>query len=373
MDPLSSSSQPSFRTTPCRTKPLSHSPHPSFASIVSSALLGSPCENRDIADQRLAWGVPPLSYTLNSGPNCSANKELALGETPILNSSQQTHLDAIQSLLKDEAAPLNTFVVDACPSNKYTLDWGRLSRADNFCMRLNGAKAEDALVAAGAALANGTPSLYLVESRKELPWFLREADQSYPGLVQVLETAGKGPKDLAAAVGKANKRPLPSRTDSPQTFDNFLGCMMSGLSEQQYAEGRSHLQALNQTLKDKYDSPSNFCEGISVGNTNSFGSPKDSLMADLDAVRNAKNCVFYAYDDQSRPSGMWVELGAAVAWKKPCTLVIPNRQCLPPCLNQGQLPENLKIVEYRDHQHFLELLATPEGANMITGQGRAMP
>lgn len=367
MDPLSRT--PNCQPQVFRTKPESNADD--FGLIVSKAL-ASTSRTSNGAEQCLTTGVPPFFLTRNSNPNGYGNNDLALGEKPVLNSSQQSHLQSLKALLDDKAGSPNAFVVDDCLA-KPGLDWNHLGRSENFSMRLKGAKAEDALLAAGAALANGTPSLYLVESRKELPWFLREADQSYPGLVQVVETAGKVEVDLAAAIRKTSKQPLPARSDSPKSFDNFLGCMMSGLSEQQYAEGRSHLQALNQTLRDRYDSPSNFCEGISVGSTNSFGNPKDSLMADLDAVRSAKNCVFYAYDDQSRPSGMWVELGAAVAWKKPCTLVVPNRQCLPPCLNQDKLPDNLTVVEYRNHKHFLELLATPEGAAKITGQHSTNP
>ncbi len=371
MDPLSRT--PGCQSYSNRYRPQSNGGNDDFTSMIAKDLSAHPSRSADGVEQRLASGVPPFGVNHQLSAGNSPLTQLALEEMPVLTAPQQRHLDSVKALLDDKASSPNTFVIDGSYSPKQKLDWHQMAKAENFTMRLKGPQAEDALVAAGAALANGTPSLYLVDSRKDLPWFLREADQSYPGLVKVLETANAEEVHLASAMANAAKQTLPSKSDSPKSYDNFLGCMMSGLSEQQYAEGRSHLQAINQTFCEKFGSSSNFCEGINVGSTKSFGNPKDSLMADLDAVRNAKNCVFYAYDDQSRPSGMWVELGAAVAWKKPCTLVIPNRQCLPPCLVDGELPPNLTIVEYQDHEQFLQRLATPDGAAKITGQSRNDP
>jgi hypothetical protein len=332
-------------------------------------------------------GVPPLNLnnlgdvsTLGPSPKSSAPLAAPIVQgglvvlNPPLTAPQQGHLEAVNATFSSPDCPPNAFVVDS--NGSQTIDWKTISKSDQFSMRLKGAKADDALLAAGAALASGTPSVYLVENRKELPWFLREADQSYPGLVRIIECPEGalseviGTGKLTEAVTELKKVQLPNCPMGPPSVDTFLGCLMSGLSEQEYAEGRGHLQVLNQTLKDQFSSPNNFCEGINVGSVATFGTPKDSLAVDLEAVRNAKECLFYAYDQQSRPSGMWVELGAAVAWDKPCTLVVPNRQCLPPCLKDGELPSNLRIVEYGDHQQLLDRLASPQGAAEITGHQR---
>lgn len=47
-------------------------------------------------------------------------------------------------------------------------------------------------------------------------------------------------------------------------------------------------------------------------------------------------CYHLLYDGQSRPSGMWVELGAALGWEKDCLLLTPRREALPPSLRPGR-------------------------------------
>ena len=223
------------------------------------------------------------------------------------------------------------------------LDLQAIADTSVFSMKLKGARADDALMACGAALAAGKPSLYVVESRKELPWFLREADLSYPSQVSIVE-------------GSAQPTPLspgPSPDHSGLNHDTFIGCLMSGLSKEQYAEGRSHLQQIDQALRTRVGSPNNYCEGISVSTTDTFDTPKASLVQDIKAVQGSRNCVFYAFDGQSRPSGLWVEAGYAIESGKPCTFLVPEKGCLPPSLRQGPLPENVKIVEYGDHANFL--------------------
>ena len=62
---------------------------------------------------------------------------------------------------------------------------------------------------------------------------------------------------------------------------------------------------------------------------NSYDSPTDSLSTDLAGVKGSDACVFYVYDTEKRPSSLWVELGAALQWGKPCTLLTPNLDVLP--------------------------------------------
>lgn len=230
------------------------------------------------------------------------------------------------------------------------LDPEVLSRADQVTINLEKPGAEDALLAAGMALAKEVPTVLAAPDRDDLPWFLREADLSYPSRVTVVDTR---PPEVTPQSGP---EPVPRQV----RHDTFIGCLMSGLSEQQYAEGRSHLTKIHETLRDHLDSPNNFCEGIQVGSTDSFGSPREALVTDLEAVKGSDQCLFYQYDDSSRPSGMWVELGAALAWGKPCTLFTPNLKGVPPAILEGKLPQ-LKIVEYGSHEQLLKLLeASPE-------------
>src|SRR5262249_19509694 len=144
--------------------------------------------------------------------------------------------------------------------------------------------------------------------------------------------------------------------------DTFIGCLMSGLSETQYQEGRSHLQAIDGVLREKLASQHNVCEGIQVASTTSFGTPRESLLADLQAVRGSDRCVFYMYDGQPRPSGMGVEAGAAIAANKPSTFLVPDRAALPPALRAVPLPSNVRIVEYGTHENLLAKLAADPAA-----------
>ena len=52
---------------------------------------------------------------------------------------------------------------------------------------------------------------------------------------------------------------------------------------------------------------------------------------------------------------MWVELGAALAWGKPCTLFTPNLKGVPPAVREGKLPQ-LRVVEYGSHRQLLKLI-----------------
>lgn len=218
------------------------------------------------------------------------------------------------------------------------------AQADQVAIRLEKPGAEDALLATGMALATGRPTVLIAPTRNDLPWFLREADQSYPGQVFVVE----GREGVTQAEVEGLKG---VEIDGGRHYDTFIGCLMSGLSKEQYAEGRSHLMAINDTLAARLDSKDNYCEGISVGSIGTFGTPRESLVVDLEAVKGAKNCVFYQYDDSSRPSGMWVELGAALAWGKPCTLFCPNLNGVPEAIKKGL--SRLKVVEYGNHQAML--------------------
>lgn len=226
------------------------------------------------------------------------------------------------------------------------LDAETIGQSDYVTVHLEKPAAEDALLAAGMALAKGRPTVLSAPERSHLPWFLQEADLAYPSRVLVVSGA---PEQSAVAGLRAETPPEPAKK-----FDTFIGCLMSGLSKEQYAEGRSHLLALHETLGRELQSPSNYCEGIAVGSTDSFGSKKDSLIVDLDAVQGSDQCVFYQYDNASRPSGMWVELGAALAWNKPCTLLTPDLNGVPPAVRQG-IPQ-LKIVQYGSHEEMLQIL-----------------
>lgn len=239
--------------------------------------------------------------------------------------------------------PKNTWSACGVPPR---LDPGTIAQADFVTIHLDKPAAEDALLAAGMALAQGRPAVLAAPDRSHLPWFLQEADMTYPNRVLVVQTA---PSSQAMETLKAELPAPPSKT-----FNTFIGCLMSGLTKEQYADGRSHLMEIHETLGQKLDSPNNYCEGIAVGSTDAFGSKKESLRMDLDAVQGSDQCIFYQYDGSSRPSGMWVELGAALAWGKPCTLLTPDLQGVPPAVRQGM--PNLKVVEYGNHQQMLRRL-----------------
>ncbi|MFN8609521.1 MAG: hypothetical protein U0931_18425 [Vulcanimicrobiota bacterium] len=230
----------------------------------------------------------------------------------------------------------NQWIAGGVPTR---LSTENLARADYVSLSLENPGAEDSLLACGMALAQGKPTVLEAPDRKHLPWFLREADLSYPS--QVTITQGSSPVQV-----EANPDPI---TNSANRYDTFIGCLMSGLTKEQYAEGRGHLQQINQALGG-----SNYCEGISVGSSDTFGTPKESLIADLAAVKSADRCVFYQYDNSSRPSGMWVELGAALAWGKDCTLLTPDLNGVPPAVKAGI--RGLKVVQYGQHDQILAAL-----------------
>ncbi|MBT9587991.1 hypothetical protein IV102_31940 [bacterium] len=229
----------------------------------------------------------------------------------------------------------------------HRLDPATMASSDYVAISLENPGAEDALLAAGMALAQGLPTVLAAPDRKHLPWFLREADLSYPSQVLVVE-GQQAPQ--SSQVQALHAEPAPQ---GPQ-YDTFIGCLMSGLSKEQYAEGRNHLLQVHETLGQQLSSPQNFCEGIAVGSTDTFGTPKESLVADLAALKGSRQCVFYQYENSSRPSGMWVELGAALAWGKPCTLLTPDLNGVPPAIRQGI--SQLKVVQYGSHEEMLQLL-----------------
>jgi hypothetical protein len=241
-------------------------------------------------------------------------------------------------------------------------DLEALRAANSVCVQLEGAKAEDALMTIGAGLALGKPTLLVVSDRKQLPWFMREAELSYPGLVQVVEGVAT-PQKVAAALKGLKASPLPADRLLKEPVDSFIGCLMSGLSEAQYQENKGHLSAIAISLKDRCGFTAPYCEGIKVESTKSFDRPQDSLVVDLEAVRKAEHCIFYLYETTPRSSGIWVEVGAALAWEKPSVLLTPGEQPLPPALRG---PSGLlKKVQYADHAQLLQQLRDQESAQEL--------
>ncbi|MBM3463397.1 MAG: hypothetical protein FJX76_14960 [Armatimonadetes bacterium] len=234
------------------------------------------------------------------------------------------------------AMPANSYACDGVRGGG-PLDVPALKGCGVFTMRLSKPSAEDAMVAAGVAMASGRRSVYLVDDVKELPWFLREADRALPGQVTI---ASVPPARL-----DTTPRPLPEVSGPP--LETFIGCLMSGLSEAQYQEGHAHLQAIDAAL----GTGANYCEGLLVKSTSTFDAPADSLRLDLDAIRRSKRCVFYLFDGKPRPSGIWVEAGVALALDKPCTFLVPDRKALPPCLQNP--PGNVRVIEYGNHGSLL--------------------
>jgi len=225
------------------------------------------------------------------------------------------------------------------------LDVQGIAAADAFTMSLSKASADDALVAAGMALASGRPSAYVVSDRKELPWFLREADRVYPGQVRIVpDAAALRAVSAAASVG------APAPLGPP--IDRFIGCLMSGLTEAQYQEGHAHLEAIDRSLGPG----TTHCEGLMVRSTSTFDMPAASLTMDMDALRRSDRCIFYLYDGTPRPSGTWVEAGAAIALGKPTTFLVPDRAALPPSL-RDEPPPGVRVIEYGDHARLLGMLA----------------
>ncbi len=247
------------------------------------------------------------------------------------------------------------------PSNRYWLDsqigsgfvMSAVEQAQVFTLQLQDAQAEDALLVAGAALALGKTSLYLISDRQQLPWFLREADQAFPRHVSI----GDRPCHPGIEPG-----PLPTTGLVKQPVDSFIGCLMSRLTPDQYIDARTHLKAIRTSMQLYGGDQHPYCEGINVASSADFDSPAHALQLDMEALRKASDCVFYLYDGQSRPSGMWVELGAALAWEKDCLLLAPRREALPPSLRGSILPAHLRIVYYQDHAQLLRDLADPSQA-----------
>jgi len=229
----------------------------------------------------------------------------------------------------------NQWLASGAPTRQLTPQ--NLAQSDYVSLSLENPGAEDALLAVGMALAQGKPTVLSAPERSHLPWFLREADLSYPSQVTIAQ--GKEPLEV-----KANPSPIQA---SDQKFNTFIGCLMSGLSKEQYAEGHTHLQQLDESLGGK-----NYCEGLAVKSSDSFGTPKESLIVDLAAVKSSDRCVFYQYDNSSRPSGMWVELGAALAWGKECTLLTPDLNGVPPAVREGM--PGLKVVQYGTHKELFD-------------------
>ena len=229
----------------------------------------------------------------------------------------------------------NQWMAPGAPTRQLTPQ--NLALSDYVSLSLESPGAEDALLAAGMALAQGKPTVLSAPERSHLPWFLREADSSYPS--QVTITQGNNPVQV-------NTQPE-LIAGAPQKFDTFIGCLMSGLTPDQYKEGHEHLQQIDQSLGGK-----NYCEGLAVKDPNSFGTPKESLIIDLAAVKSSDRCVFYQYDNSSRPSGMWVELGASLAWGKECTLLTPDLNGVPPAVRDGM--PGLKVIQYGEHSQLFD-------------------
>lgn len=229
-----------------------------------------------------------------------------------------------------------------------------LRQAELLSLRLHQAGAEDALLAAGAALALGKPALYAVRDRKELPWFLQQADLAYPGLVEILTPGGA---TGWSCLQRLNPGPLPQLGVVDQPVDSFIGCLMSKLTPEEYAEGRQHLLAIRQALQRHTGFAQAYCEGINVKSSSSFDTPCRALQLDLEALSKADHCIFYLYDKKSRPSGLWVELGAALAWNKTAVLLTPSLEALPPSLRSDPTLEGLKVVIYESHERLLSDLA----------------
>jgi hypothetical protein len=236
--------------------------------------------------------------------------------------------------------------------------------AQTFTMALQDAGAENALLAAGAALAYGVPSLYLIRERHQLPWFLREAERSYPGLVEVWEgePAERVRRARWEALGRLRGGELPNYNYYPGAVSTFIGCMMTGLTPQEYDVGRSHLQEIDAALRDHLGEAPNYCEGLNVPSSDSFGQPRRSLPLDLEVIRKCERCVFYVFDAKSRPSSMWVELGAALAWGKPSVLLTPSMQGLPPRLREQPPLPGLRIEVYPSHEQLMSDLKSEPGA-----------
>jgi len=313
---------------------------------------------------------PVTSQDVNPGASLFPGAKIKAGggaqklQTLDLKDKVATGVDQHLATLISAVGTTNTYVVDGEVAKPGKLDLDAIGHASFFSLLLDGAKADDALVAAGVAIAHGVPSLYIVPQNKQLPWFLREADQTYPGTVRIIEEpiGSSLKKTLRDDKNALFGAPKPQPSLPAAASETFIGCLMSGLSEAQYTEGRGHLQAIDQAMREKLGAAKTHCEGIMVASTTSFGSPKESLEMDVEAVRRADKCVFYLYDPQPRPSGMWVEAGVALGFGKPCTFLVPSEDALPPCLRAGNRPDNVKVVTYADHAALVAGLAKDPAA-----------
>lgn len=270
------------------------------------------------------------------------------------------HLEAVKSALqRGELQPGQWIIGTERHTNLQSLrtvalDLAPFSWAEGFTMRLASPAADDALVAAGVALAFGRPSIYLVNERKDLPWFLREADQSYPGQVAIIE--GADPLAALEAHPPALRAGLSSRDLREPKCEGFIGCIMSGLTDLQLAEGRAHLLAIEEALRRSFGCRTSFCEGIRPRAEFSNDHPKNALVRDVAAVRNSRRCVFYVYDRHPRPSGMWVEAGVALALDRPTAFLVPDLAALPPSLRRAYPTGNARVQVFGSHAELLEAL-----------------
>lgn len=283
-----------------------------------------------------------LALSLAALITCAAQLEASSG-------SFRAHVAAVSEALRQHRFMPDMWMQDNHP-HRAGVDVSALRACAGFTMRLQSPRADDVLVAAGVALAAGRPSVYLVQKRDELPWFLREADDCFAGQVAILDVADALPRLRAL-----NLRPHASGASNGPRWDAFIGCIMSGLTETEYAEARGHLQAIDAALR-KLGCAHNFCEGIRVTDPSQFDRPRDALPRDLSAVHDSRRCVFYVYDAQPRPSGMWVEAGAALAAGKRCTFLVPDRRALPPCLRGARLPRGVRVIVFGSARNLMRAL-----------------
>jgi hypothetical protein len=220
-------------------------------------------------------------------------------------------------------------------------------------VQLDHPQAVDGLLAAGAGLALNKNAIYLVLDRGQLPYFLRQADKVRQGQVLI-----PGPDDTVTGFGALKEASV--TLDKPN--DSFIGCLMSNLNNFEYGEARLHLQAVKQAMLCNGNSAP-YCEALNLAKPADFDSPAKALAQDLSALKAARNCVFYLYDGQSRPSGIWVEVGAALAWGKPSVLLTPSLEALPPALRLPQ--KGLRVVVYQDHIHLLHQLQGTDSAALV--------
>ncbi|MBX3165931.1 MAG: hypothetical protein KF760_00910 [Candidatus Eremiobacteraeota bacterium] len=223
-----------------------------------------------------------------------------------------------------------------------------------LAVQLDHPQADDGLLAAGVALALNKPSVYLVMGREQLPYFLRQADKVRPGQVLI-----PGPSEQNVAF-RSLQAPLAS-LDRP--VDSFIGSLMSNLNNFEYGEAQLHLQAIRDALLRVGGRRAPYCEALNVARPADFDSPAKALAQDLAALKKAENCVFYLYDGKSRPSGMWVEVGAALAWNKPSILLTPSLEALPPALRLPQ--RNLRVVVYQTRQHLIHQLQGDDARALV--------